>query len=98
MPVPSDLLNCTQPQVETFHLLNLVELTDLVEFTDNLEEKIRLRDQGPDIEASAQTAALFTDQLAAMSAKHQQAQSAANKPNPRPAMLTPQPWARPTRE
>ena len=34
---------------------------------DNLEEKIRLRDQGPDIEASAQSAAHLTDQLAAMS-------------------------------
>ena len=44
---------------------------------DNLEEKIRLRDQGPDIEASAQSAALLTDQLAAMSTKHQQAQAAA---------------------
>ena len=44
---------------------------------DNLEEKIRLRDQGPDIEASAQSTALLTDQLAAMSTKHQQAQAAA---------------------
>ena len=42
---------------------------------DNLEEKIRLRDQGPDIEASVQSAALLTDQLAAMSTKHQQAQA-----------------------
>ena len=44
---------------------------------DNLEEKIRLRDQGPDIEASAQSAALLTGQLAAVSTKHQQAQAAA---------------------
>ena len=41
-----------------------------------MEEKIRLRGQGPDIEASAQSAALLTDQLAAMSTKHQQAQAA----------------------
>ena len=44
---------------------------------DNLEEKIRLRDQGPDIEASAKSAALLTDHLAAMSTNHQQAQAAA---------------------
>ena len=44
---------------------------------DDLEEKIRLRDQGPDIEASAQSAALLTDQLVAMSNKHQQARAEA---------------------
>ena len=43
----------------------------------NLEEKIRLCDQGPDIEASAQLAALLTDQLAAISTKHQQARAEA---------------------
>ena len=30
MPVLSDLLDCAQPQVETLHLLNLEEFTDLV--------------------------------------------------------------------
>ena len=34
---------------------------------DALEEKMQLRDQGPD----AQSAALLTEQLAAMSTKHQ---------------------------
>ena len=48
-----------------------------VTFGDDLEEKIRLRDQGPDIEAYAQSAALLTDQLAAMSTKHQQARAEA---------------------
>ena len=111
-PLPPiwDLLDCAQPQVETLHLLNLEEFTDLVNecapdallrdplhgshgaippsqgpgasrcahltIGNNLEEKIRLRDQGPDIEASAQSAALLTNQLAAMSTKHQQAQAA----------------------
>ena len=118
-PLPPiwDLLDCEQPQLETLHLLNLEEFTDLVNgcapdallrnafvilrmvatarylhlkhkelydalisahvtIGDNLEEKIRLREKGPDIEASAKSAALLTDQLAAMSTKHQQAQAA----------------------
>ena len=39
-------------------------------------EKIRLRDQGPDIEASAQSAALLTEQLAAMSTNEEGARAA----------------------
>ena len=119
-PLPPiwDLLDCAQPQLETLHLLNLEEFTDLVNgcapddllrnafvilrmvatarylhlkaqelhdalinahitIGDNLEEKIRLREKGPDIEASAQSAALLTDQLVAMSTKHQQSQRGA---------------------
>ena len=66
----------------TAHSLKAQELHDAlinahITIGDNLEEKIRLRDPGPDIEASAKSAALLTDQLAAMSTKHQQAQAAA---------------------
>ena len=102
LPPIWDLLDCAQPQVETLHLLNLEEFTDLlngcapdalvilrmvatarylhlkaqelhdalisvhITFGDDLEEKIRLRDQGLDIEASAQSAALLTDRSKSM--------------------------------
>ena len=50
------------------HDLKAQELHDAlinahITIEDNLEEKIRLRDQGPDIEASTQSAALLTDRV-----------------------------------
>ena len=42
-----------------------------------VEEKFRLRGEVPASDANAQTVVLFTDQLAAMSNQHQEAQAAA---------------------
>jgi len=44
---------------------------------EEADERVRLREEGPAIDANAQTVALLTDQLAAMSNQHQEAQAAA---------------------
>ena len=44
---------------------------------DDAEERVRLREEGPSIEANAQRVVLLTDQLAALSNQHQEAQAAA---------------------
>ena len=41
------------------------------------DERVRLREEVPAIDANAQTVVLLTDQLAAMSNQHQEAQAAA---------------------
>jgi len=40
---------------------------------EEADERVRLREQGPAIEANVQTVVLLTDQLAAMSNQHQKA-------------------------
>ena len=44
---------------------------------EDADERVRLREEGPAIEANAQRVVLLTDQLAAMSNQHQEAQAAA---------------------
>jgi hypothetical protein len=53
----------------------LMTAHETIEF--EVEEKVRLRGAAPAVDASAQPVALLTDQLAAMSSKHQEALTAA---------------------
>ena len=52
-------------------------MTDHETIEFEVEEKVRLRAAAPAVDASAQPVALLTDQLAAMSSKHQEALAAA---------------------
>ena len=70
--------------VATTHYLNLKsqELHEaLMEahgtLGEDADERVRLREEGPAIETNAQRVVLLTDQLAAMSNQHQEAQAAA---------------------
>ena len=52
-------------------------MTDHETIEFEVEEKVRRRGAAPAVDASAQPVALLTDQLAAMSSKHQEALAAA---------------------
>ena len=88
----TDLLNGCAPDAlvwNAFVILRMVATARYLHLTsqehmeahgilgEDAEERVRLREEGPAIEANAQRVFLLTDQLAAMSSQHQEVQTAA---------------------